>query len=106
MIRVAPGADGTDAYQVNNNLLLDSRARADSIPGLQIEANEVRCTHAATASQLDKEQLFYLGSRGVPPDIAQRIIVEGFFQQVLQRITEDVIERRLRKAVDAALIPR
>ena len=106
MIRVAPGADGTDAYQVNNNLLLDRRARADSIPGLQIEANEVRCTHAATASQLDKEQLFYLRSRGVSPDVAQRIIVEGFYQQVLQRITADVIERRLRKAVDAALIPR
>ncbi len=106
MIRVAIGANGTDAYQVNNNLLLDRRARADSIPGLQIEANEVRCTHAATAGQIDKEQLFYLKSRGVPAPVAQRIIVEGFFEQVLQRIAAEPIERRLRKAVDAALAAR
>ncbi|MFQ6673107.1 MAG: Fe-S cluster assembly protein SufD, partial [Candidatus Tectimicrobiota bacterium] len=104
MIRVAPGANGTDAYQINNNLLLDRRARADSIPGLEIEANEVRCTHGATAGQVDKEQLFYLKSRGVPSTVAQRIIVEGFFQQVFERIAVAPMERRLRKALDAALL--
>jgi Fe-S cluster assembly protein SufD len=103
MIRVAPGANGTDAYQVNNNLLLDKRARADSIPGLEIEANEVRCTHAATAGQIDKEQLFYLQSRGVPAPVARQIVVEGFFEALFQRMEAEPIERRLRKAVDAAL---
>ncbi len=99
MIRVAPGANGTDAYQINNNLMLDRRARADSIPGLEIEANEVRCTHGATAGQLDAEQLFYLQSRGIPPALAQRLIVEGFFEPVFQRIGLEPMERRLRKVI-------
>lgn len=103
MIRVAPGANGTDAYQVNNNLLLDRRARADSIPGLEIEANEVRCTHGATAGEMDKEQLFYLQSRGVHPKVARRLIVEGFFEPLLGRVGLEAIQRRLTRAVDAAL---
>lgn len=102
MIRVAPGANGTDAYQVNNNLLLDRRARADSIPGLEIEANEVRCTHGATAGQVDAEQLFYLQSRGIPARAAQQLIVEGFFEPVFERIDFEPVEQRLRKAVGEA----
>jgi Fe-S cluster assembly protein SufD len=102
MIRVAPGANGTDAYQVNNNLMLDRRARADSIPGLEIEANEVRCTHGATAGQVDAEHLFYLQSRGIPDSVAQRLIVEGFFEPVFERIGIEPVERRLRKAVGEA----
>jgi Fe-S cluster assembly protein SufD len=99
MIRVAPGANGTDAYQVNNNLLLDRRARADSIPGLEIEANEVRCTHGATAGQVDADQLFYLQSRGIDAEVATRLIVEGFFEPVFQRIDLEAVERRLKRAV-------
>lgn len=99
MIRVAPMANGTDAYQVNNNLLLDRRARADSIPGLEIEANEVRCTHGATAGQVDAEQLFYLQSRGIDTELAKRLIVEGFFEPVFQRIDLESVERRLKAAI-------
>lgn len=106
MIRVEKGANGTDAYQVNNNLMLDRRARADSIPGLEIEANEVRCTHGATAGQVDKDQLFYLQSRGIPSEEAQRLIVEGFFEPVFQRIRLEPIEQRLRKAVIEAFFVR
>jgi Fe-S cluster assembly protein SufD len=103
MIRVAPGANGTDAYQVNNNLLLDRRARADSIPGLEIEANEVRCTHGATAGQIDREQLFYLQSRGLPLAEARKLIVEGFFEPVYQRVGQAALERYLKRTVERAL---
>jgi Fe-S cluster assembly protein SufD len=100
---VAPGANGTDAYQVNNNLLLDRRARADSIPGLEIEANEVRCTHGATAGQIDREQLFYLQSRGLSLAEARKLIVEGFFEPVYQRVGQAALERYLKRTVERAL---
>jgi Fe-S cluster assembly protein SufD len=86
MIRVEKDAQKTNAYQENRNLMLSERAHADSIPGLEILANDVRCTHGATLGQVDREQLFYLMARGLPRFEAERLIVRGFFQDVLDRI--------------------
>jgi Fe-S cluster assembly protein SufD len=86
MIRVEPDAQKTNAYQENRNLLLSDKAHADSIPGLEIMANDVRCTHGATIGQVDREQLFYLMARGLSRSEAERLIVRGFFADVLDRI--------------------
>ena len=86
MIRVEEGAQKTNAYQENRNLLLSDTAHADSIPGLEIMANDVRCTHGATLGKVDREQLFYLMARGLSRAQAERLIVRGFFQDVLDRI--------------------
>ena len=87
-IRAWPGAQKTNAYQSNRNLLLSKKARADSLPRLEIEANDLRCTHGATVSPVDDEQIFYLMSRGIPRADAVRLIVEGFFQPSLDRLPE------------------
>ncbi len=102
MIRVEEGAQKTNAYQENRNLLLSKTATANSIPGLEILANDVRCTHGATLSQVDREQLFYLMARGLPRSTAERMIVRGFFQDVLDRIELEAV----RDAVGAALEAR
>lgn len=102
-IRVLPGAQKTDAYQRNGNLILDGTARADSIPGLEIQADDVRCTHGATAAQVEDEYVFYLMARGLSRSQAERMIVQGFFQAVLDRVPvesvvaklENVIERKI-----------
>lgn len=99
MIYVKPGAQKTDGYQMNRNLILDDRARVDSIPGLEILADDVRCSHGATVSKLDEEQLFYLQSRGISSTDAEKIIVEGFFDPVLQRIPTKDIYNRYKKAI-------
>lgn len=99
MIRVHPNAQRTDAYQANRNLLLSSNSRADSIPGLEIGANEVRCTHGATAGPVDPEQVFYLMARGLSRDAAVRLIVDGFYQPVLQRITLAPIREQLTQLI-------
>jgi Fe-S cluster assembly protein SufD len=91
VIRVDKHAQKTDAYQENRNLLLSHDAHADSIPGLEIEANDVRCTHGATIGQIDRLQLFYLMSRGLSRRQAERLIVRGFFQPVLDRIGSDEV---------------
>lgn len=85
-IRVFPGAQKTDSYQANRNLQLSNKSRADSIPGLEIEADDVRCTHGATVGQIENEPMFYLESRGIEPVDARRLIVEGFFAPVIERI--------------------
>jgi Fe-S cluster assembly protein SufD len=95
MIKVFPGAQGTDGYQANRNLILEKTARADSIPGLEIEADDVRCTHGATVSQLDPEEVFYIQSRGLPLDETQRLIVQGFFSPVIERIPLEGVRERL-----------
>jgi Fe-S cluster assembly protein SufD len=87
-IRAWPGAQKTNAYQSNRNLILSPNARADSLPKLEIEANDLRCTHGATVSQVDEDQVFYLMSRGIPRADAVRLIVEGFFQPSLNRLPE------------------
>ncbi|NPA31128.1 MAG: Fe-S cluster assembly protein SufD [Chloroflexi bacterium] len=99
MIYVAPEAQHTDGYQANRNLILSEGARADSIPGLEIMANEVRCTHGATLGRVDDEQVFYLRTRGLSESEAKRIIVEGFFDEVLQRIPFEGVRERFREVV-------
>jgi len=103
MIRVEKDAQKTDAYQKDDNLILSNEARADSIPGLEIEANDVRCTHGATAGQVDAEMIFYAQARGVRRDTAIRLIVEGFFANVYDRITLEPVRETLRQAVASKL---
>ncbi len=105
MIRVEEGAQKTNAYQENRNLLLSKSAHADSIPGLEIMANDVRCTHGATLGQVDREQLFYLMTRGLTPAEAERLIVRGFFQDVLDRVELEPVRDALAAAL-AARIPQ
>lgn len=99
MIYVAPGAQKTDGYQANRNLLLSRKARADSIPGLEILADDVRCTHGATVGKIDEEQIFYMMARGIPRKIAERTIVEGFFDPIMQRIPFDGVRQRFQRTI-------
>ncbi|WP_069803350.1 Fe-S cluster assembly protein SufD [Thermogemmatispora onikobensis] len=99
MIRVQPGAQQTASFLSEHNLLLSKHCRAEAIPGLEIGANEVSASHGATTGQVDEEQLFYLMARGLPKDEAERIIVQGFFEPVLQRITLDSLRTRLRRNI-------
>jgi Fe-S cluster assembly protein SufD len=103
MIRVEKEAQKTNAYQENRNLMLSEKAHADSIPGLEILANDVRCTHGATLGQVDREQLFYLMSRGLSRAEAERIIVRGFFQDILDRIELEPVRETLGEALEARI---
>ncbi len=103
MIRVEENAQKTNAYQENRNLLLSKTAHADSIPGLEILANDVRCTHGATLGQVDREQLFYLMTRGLTRAEAERIIVRGFFQDVLDRVELGPVREALAAALEARI---
>ena len=103
MIRVEEGAQKTNAYQENRNLLLSREAHANSIPGLEILANDVRCTHGATLGQVDREQLFYLMSRGLTRSEAERLIVRGFFQDVLDRVELEPVREALGAALEARI---
>ncbi len=103
MIRVEKDAQKTNAYQENRNLLLSKTAHADSIPGLEILANDVRCTHGATLGQVDREQLFYLMARGLSRHEAERLIVRGFFQDVLDRIELEPVREALGAALEARI---
>jgi len=102
-IIVDPGAQKTDAFQESRNLLISKRAHADAIPGLEIQANDVRCTHAAAVAQVDPEQLFYLRSRGLREEVAKQLVIEGFLSALVERfepgavreVLADVLERRL-----------
>lgn len=99
MIYVAPGAQKTDGYQANRNLVLSNKARADSIPGLEILADDVRCTHGATVGKIDADQVFYLRSRGISYQEAERLIVEGFFDPIMQRIPFEGVRHRFQQAI-------
>jgi len=103
MIRVEPDAQKTNAYQENRNLLLSESAHADSIPGLEIMANDVRCTHGATLGRVDREQLFYLMARGLTRGEAERLIVRGFFQDILDRIDLEPVRDALGSALEARI---
>ncbi len=103
MIRVEENAQKTNAYQENRNLLLSSEAHADSIPGLEIMANDVRCTHGATLGRIDREELFYLMARGLSRAEAERLIVRGFFQDVLDRIELEPVRDALGAALEARI---
>jgi Fe-S cluster assembly protein SufD len=102
MIKVDPGAQQTDAFQESRNLLLSTEAHADAIPGLEIEADDVRCTHAAAIAQIDKEQLFYLTSRGIGPAEAKALIIEGFLESLVERLAAGPV----RESISAALEQR
>ena len=104
MIYVAPGAQKTDGYQANRNLTLSSKARADSIPGLEILADDVRCTHGATVGKIDPELVFYLSSRGIPKKEAEMLVVEGFFEPIMQRIPFEGVRQRFQSAIQEKLV--
>jgi Fe-S cluster assembly protein SufD len=103
MIQVDPGAQKTDAFQECRNLLLSKKAHADAIPGLEIQADDVRCTHAAAIAQLDKDQVFYLRSRGLSEQTAQRLIIDGFLQELVARLAEGQIREIAGGALEARL---
>jgi len=99
LIRVRKEAAGTNAFQTNRNLKLSEGAWADSVPNLEIENNDVRCSHASAVGPIDAEQRFYLESRGVPPETADRLIVLGFFDEVLDRLPAPHLVPGLRRAI-------
>src|SRR5678810_1183233 len=95
LIRVEPHAHFTDAYQKVRNLLLSDDSEANSMPGLEILADNVKCSHGATSGQIDEEQLFYLLARGLPRNVANRLLVVGFLVEVTQRLDEPAISKKL-----------
>jgi Fe-S cluster assembly protein SufD len=103
MIKVDPGAQQTDAFQESRNLLLSPEAHADAIPGLEILADDVRCTHAAAIAQVDKEQLFYLTSRGLGEAAAKSLIIEGFLESLVERLAEGPVRDSISAALERRL---
>ena len=103
IIRVHKGAQGTDAYQTNRNLLLSEDARSDSLPNLEIEADDVKCSHGATVGQLDDDHLFYLMSRGLPREKAERLVVLGFLGEVLSRLPLGGVVEKVTRAIEEKL---
>jgi Fe-S cluster assembly protein SufD len=102
-IIVDPGAQKTDAFQESRNLLISKRAHADAIPGLEIQANDVRCTHAAAIAQVDPEQLFYLRSHGLSEDLAKRLVIEGFLAALVERFPEGPVRETLAGTLERRL---
>lgn len=103
MIKVDPGAQQTDAFQESRNLLLSPEAHADAIPGLEILADDVRCTHAAAIAQVDKEQLFYLTSRGLAEAAAKTLVIEGFLEALVERLAEGPVRNEISAALESRL---
>ncbi len=103
MIKVDPGAQQTDAFQESRNLLLSTDAHADAIPGLEILADDVRCTHAAAIAQVDKDQLFYLTSRGLGEAGAKSLIIEGFLESLVERLAEGPVRDEISAALEKRL---
>ncbi len=103
LIRIHKGARKSDAAQTNRNLVLSERAHADSVPNLDIEENDVRCSHASAVGPIDREQRFYVESRGVRPEIAERLILLGFFADLFAQTPDAGLARYLRSAVAARL---
>jgi Fe-S cluster assembly protein SufD len=104
MIKVFPKAQRTDAYQTNRSLILSRSAEAIALPNLEIEADDVRCSHAATVGQLDEEELFYIMSRGIARQEAERLVVFGFFGEVLDRLPMPGVVEELRNAIAERII--
>jgi Fe-S cluster assembly protein SufD len=100
LIRVEPHAHFTDAYQKVRNLLLSDDAEANSMPGLEILADNVRCTHGATSGQIDEDELFYLRTRGIPVSVAQRLLVTGFLDEVIERLNQPAIAAYLNRLIE------
>lgn len=106
MIKSLPQMQKIDGFQASRNLVLSETARMDGIPGLEIEADDVRCTHAATFGTLEEEPVFYLMSRGIPRDEAELMLIEGFFDELLERIPFEPVRDRLRIALDQKIVGR
>ena len=106
LIRVEPHAHFTDAYQKVRNLLLSDDSEANSMPGLEILADNVRCTHGATSGQINEDEMFYLRSRGIPQKAAQRLIVAGFLNEVIQRLDQPAIAEHLNRLIEAKFAER
>jgi Fe-S cluster assembly protein SufD len=104
MIKAQPGAQKTDGFQANRTMLLSEDARADSIPGLEIQTDDVRCTHASATGQIDEELIYYLMARGIPRPEAEKMIVEGFFVPVLDRIPFENVRERMMDYVERKLV--
>ncbi len=103
-VYIRSNAEGTDTYELNRNLLLSDGARADSVPNLEIETGEiVGAGHASTTGRFDDEQLFYLSSRGIPAEIARRLVIRGFFAEIVGKIKNEEIENRLMDRIDSEL---
>ena len=102
-IIVDPGAQKTDAFQESRNLLISKRAHADAIPGLEIQANDVRCTHAAAVAQVDPEQIFYLRSRGLREEVAKQLVIEGFLAALVERFEPGAVREVLGEALEHRL---
>ncbi|HEV2906707.1 MAG TPA: SufD family Fe-S cluster assembly protein, partial [Actinomycetota bacterium] len=102
-VHVRKDAQKTNAFQTNRNIVLSEEAKADSIPNLEIEANDVRCGHAASVGPVDEDVRFYMQSRGISADEAERLIVTGFFQEVLDRVGLDEVREGLEQAIVAEL---
>ena len=100
LIRVEPHAHFADAYQKVRNLMLSDDAEANSMPGLEILADNVRCTHGATSGQIEEDQLFYLRSRGIPTKVAQRLLVTGFLDEVINRLNHAGIGEHLQRLIE------
>ncbi|HEX3728237.1 MAG TPA: Fe-S cluster assembly protein SufD [Opitutaceae bacterium] len=103
LIIVDPDAQKTDAYQSNRNLMLSDEAEANSLPGLEIQANDVRCTHGATTARIDAEQEFYLKARGIPTALANHLLVSGFFEDALERLADEKLRESLRRMIQRKL---
>jgi len=106
LIKVDPGAQQTDAYQTNRNLLLDNSAEANSLPGLEVDANDVKCSHGATTAQIEDEEIFYMLARGIPREKAQELIVYGFFEEIIDRIDDRQLAERAREAIQSKFSKR
>ncbi len=99
LIKVDEVAQQTDAYQTNRNLLLSNTAEANSLPGLEIEANDVKCSHGATTSEIQDEEIFYMLARGIPKDAAEELIVYGFFEEILENIKDEKLSNCTRQLI-------
>ena len=106
LIKIRHDAKGSVAFQTNRNLTLSSGAWAESVPNLDIETNDVKCSHASTVGPIDEEQRFYLESRGIPPEIAERLVVLGFFDEVIEQLPVGHLASQLREMVSEKLMRR
>jgi Fe-S cluster assembly protein SufD len=100
LIDIRPGSYGSNGYQANKNLLLDDTAKADSIPMLKINDNDVRCTHSSASGPVEAHHVYYLMSRGLPQPVAERLVVQGHFEPVIARIGVEELKDTIRAAVD------
>lgn len=103
LIKIEKQGQGSDAYQRNENLVMNENVRVDTKPELEILANSVRCTHGATVGKINKDQLFYLQSRGLSTKQAQKLIIEGFFESVIEKIKDHQLQKKVRDKINKKL---